>query len=303
MAVPDFQAFMRPILHLIQDGQEHRIRDLYEPLARHFSLTKEDVQELLPSGRQAKYANRILWAKFHLSKAGAVSSPSRGTVRMTEQGGRLLQQYPGSISMRELSTIPAYAQFVGRGKAADLPAEAQLTSIPPTTSPEEQLDALYTELNAALADDLLAQVTQLTPQQFEALVVQLLVAMGYGGTTRDAGQALGKSGDNGIDGLVKQDPLGLDKVYLQAKKWQNTVHSPEIRTFAGSLSYHKASKGVFLTTSGFSNGARETAERLGHIILIDGPRLAELMIQYGVGVVTHTTYALKRVDSEFFEGV
>lgn len=295
---------MRPILHLIQDGQDHRIRDLYEPLSRHFSLTNEEVQELLPSGQQAKYVNRILWAKFHLSKAGAVVSPSRGTVRITEQGRRLLQQHPNAVSMRELSTIPTYAQFVGRGKAsADPPAEPQPTSATSTTSPEEQLDALYAELNAALADDLLAQVTQLTPQQFEALVVQLLVAMGYGGTTRDAGQALGRSGDNGIDGLVKQDPLGLDKVYLQAKKWQNTVHSPEIRTFAGSLSYHKASKGVFLTTSSFSDGARETAERLGNIILIDGPRLAELMIQYGVGVIIRTTYALKRVDSEFFEGI
>lgn len=296
---------MRPILYLVQDGRDYRIRDLYEPLARHFSLTPEDIQELLPSGRQAKYANRILWAKTHLSKAGAVTSPSRGTVRITEQGRRLLQEYPDAISMRELSHIPSYADFVGREKGPDVPS---LTPEPPSPklpalSPEEQLDALYTELNAALADDLLAQVMQLTPQQFEALVVQLLVAMGYGGTTRDAGQALGRSGDNGIDGLVKQDPLGLDKVYLQAKKWQNTVHSPEIRTFAGSLSYHKASKGVFLTTSGFSDGARETAERLGNIILIDGPRLAELMIQYGVGVITRTTYQLKRVDSEFFEGI
>ncbi|MFC4452626.1 restriction endonuclease [Deinococcus sonorensis] len=170
-------------------------------------------------------------------------------------------------------------------------------------SPEEQLDALYRELNTALADELLAQVMQLSPQQFEVLVVQLLVAMGYGGTVKDAGEALGRSGDNGIDGTIKQDPLGLDRVYLQAKRWQNSVGSPEIRNFAGSLSYHKASKGVLLTTSDFSASARSTAQQIGNIILIDGPQLSRLMIEYGVGVLTRSTYQLKRIDSEFFEEI
>lgn len=304
MAVPDFQAFMRPILHLLEDGQEHRIRDLYEPLAQQFTLTPADLQELLPSGRQLRYANRILWAKFHLSKAGAVSSHARGRVQITEQGRRLLHEYPEALSMRELSTIAAYAEFVRSGRATVTlppPPDTEPSALPISVSPEEQLEALYAELNTSLAAELLEQVTQLSPGQFEVLVVRLLVAMGYGGSTRDAGEALGKTGDNGIDGVIKQDPLGLDRVYLQAKRWSGSVGSPEIRNFAESLSYHKASKGVFLTTSEFSPAARTTAQQIGNIILIDGPQLARLMIEYGVGVLTRATYQVRRVDSEFFE--
>lgn len=170
-------------------------------------------------------------------------------------------------------------------------------------SPDEQLDTLYAELSAALADELLTQVRTLTPQQFEILVVQLLVAMGYGGSVRDAGQALGRSGDNGIDGVVKQDPLGLDKVYVQAKQWANNVGSQEVRNFSGSLTYHKASKGVLITTAGFSSSATDTARQIGNIILIGGDTLAELMIQYGVGVITRSTYLVKKIDSNFFEGI
>lgn len=177
--------------------------------------------------------------------------------------------------------------------------------IPPThaESPDEQLDSLYAELSAALADELLTQVRALTPQQFEVLVVQLLVAMGYGGSVRDAGQALGRSGDNVIDGVVKQDPLGLDKVYVQAKQWANNVGSQEVRNFSGSLTYHKASKGVLITTAGFSSSATETARQIGNIILIGGDTLAELMIQYGVGVITRSTYLVKKIDSDFFDGI
>lgn len=295
---------MRPFLLLLHDGQERRIRDLYEPLAAHFSLTRDDVEELLPSGRQARFANRILWAKFHLSKAGAVSSPGRGTVALTEQGRRLLEQFPEAISMRDLGTVPDYARFIAGSRTAQppaLPHDEPASSPAASLSPDEQLDALHAELTASLASELLEQVMQLSPAQFEVLVVRLLVAMGYGGSTRDAGEALGKTGDNGIDGVVKQDPLGLDRVYLQAKRWQGGVGSPEIRTFAGSLSYHKASKGVFITTSHFSDNARKTAEQIGSIILVDGVQLARLMIEYGVGVLTRATYHVRRVDLEFFE--
>nr|WP_256488015.1 restriction endonuclease [Deinococcus sp. HSC-46F16] len=295
---------MRPFLLLLQDGQEHRIRDLYQPLAAHFSLTREDVEELLPSGRQARFANRILWAKFHLSKAGAVSSPGRGTVALTPQGRDLLEQFPTTISMRELSTVPQYAQFIAGGRTAQAPVPlqtAQPVAVEAALSPDEQLETLHADLNAALASELLEQVMQLSPTQFEVMVVRLLVAMGYGGSTRDAGEALGRTGDNGIDGVVKQDPLGLDRVYLQAKRWQGSVGSPEIRNFAGSLSYHKANKGVFITTSDFSENARKTAEQIGSIILVDGTQLSRLMIEYGVGVLTRATYHVRRIDSEFFE--
>lgn len=306
MAVPDYQSFMRPMLEKIADGKQHRIADLYQHLAQHFSLTQADTEELLPSGKQAKYHNRILWAKFHLDKAGALQTPNRGIIEITALGHEMLTKYPTSIGIHELSTIPAYAEFTRRNRErGSQPGTNTSTSDSAKDAsplpPAEQIDALYAELNASLAHELLTQVVKLTSTHFERLVVEVLVAMGYGGSVRDAGQALGKSGDNGIDGLIKQDPLGLDRIYLQAKRWQNTVHSPEIRTFSGSLTYHKATKGVFITTSSFSDGAQKTAAQIGNIILIDGETLARLMIDYGVGVLTRETYKIRRVDSEYFE--
>ncbi|GGI68484.1 restriction endonuclease [Deinococcus wulumuqiensis] len=304
MAVPDFQAFMRPILEKIDDGNPHRLSELYQRLAAFFALTPEDLEELLPSGKQAKYHNRILWAKFHLDRAGLLTTPARGVLQITELGRDFLRRYPQHIGMRELQTVPAYAEFIRRNRT---PAQAEPTpgalsaELSVGLAPAEQIDALYAELNTSLAEELLTQVSALSPAQFERLVVEVLVAMGYGGSVRDAGQALGRSGDNGIDGLIKQDPLGLDRIYLQAKRWQNTVHSPEIRTFSGSLTYHKAAKGVFITTSTFSEGARATAGQIGNIILLDGHALSRLMIEYGVGVLTRETYQIRRVDLEYFE--
>ncbi|GAA5512967.1 mrr restriction system protein [Deinococcus carri] len=304
MAVPDYQTFMRPLLKLLADGTTQRMRDIYAALATEFQLTESEMAELLPSGRQPTYMNRIGWAKTYLLKAGALESSQRGWVQVTERGRELLRTQP-EINARTLTAFAEFQEFQGTGavqaptQAAPLPDAAASPNT--LLSPEEQLAALYAELNKALAAELLSQVQELTPAQFERLVVEVLLAMGYGGSMRDAGQALGRSGDNGIDGLIKQDPLGLDRIYLQAKKWQNPVHSPEIRTFAGSLTYHKASKGVFLTTSTFSDGARTTAQQIGNIILIDGPQLAQLMIEYGVGVDIHSTYHVKRVNSGFFE--
>ncbi|UWX63039.1 restriction endonuclease [Deinococcus rubellus] len=305
MAVPDFQTFMRPMLEAVKNGQEYRIRDLYQPLRLVLQLSEADLQELLPSGKQAKYANRVLWAKFHLVKAGVLLSPTRGAVKITERGQQLLKEVPDRIDMKVLNRFPEYVAFRGSKQAIvngvnETETEPDhLKQIPP----DEQLDALYAELSAALADELLAQVRALTPQQFEILVVQLLVAMGYGGSVRDAGQALGRSGDNGIDGVVKQDPLGLDQVYVQAKQWANNVGSQEVRNFSGCLTYHKASKGVLITTAGFSSSATDTARQIGNIILIGGETLADLMIQYGVGVLTRSTYQVKKIDSDFFEGI
>nr|WP_221269523.1 restriction endonuclease [Deinococcus budaensis] len=296
---------MRPLLLALSDGQVWKMRDLYVRLAAEFGLDEAELAEMLPSGRQPTYMNRIGWAKTYLLKAGAVQSPQRGTVEITPRGRDLLTASPGGVTTKQLFAFPEFARFQGTahlepaqaGEETRAPAQQAL----PFLSPEEQFSTLYAELTASLADELLAQVQQLTPAQFERLVVEVLVALGYGGNVRDAGQALGRSGDNGIDGVIKQDPLGLDRIYLQAKRWQNTVHSPEIRTFSGSLTYHKASKGVFITTSGFSDGARNTASHIGSIILIDGPQLARLMIDSGVGVLTRETYRIHRVDSEFFE--
>ncbi|GAA4021177.1 restriction endonuclease [Deinococcus rubellus] len=293
------------MLEAVKNGQEYRIRDLYQPLRLVLQLSEADLQELLPSGKQAKYANRVLWAKFHLVKAGVLLSPTRGAVKITERGQQLLKEVPDRIDMKVLNRFPEYVAFRGSKQAIvngvnETETEPDhLKQIPP----DEQLDALYAELSAALADELLAQVRALTPQQFEILVVQLLVAMGYGGSVRDAGQALGRSGDNGIDGVVKQDPLGLDQVYVQAKQWANNVGSQEVRNFSGCLTYHKASKGVLITTAGFSSSATDTARQIGNIILIGGETLADLMIQYGVGVLTRSTYQVKKIDSDFFEGI
>ncbi|QFP75951.1 restriction endonuclease [Deinococcus sp. AJ005] len=305
MTVTDYQTLMRPLLESLQDGQTHSMQEVSAALAEQFQLTEVDLQEMLPSGRQATFANRVGWAKTYLAKAQVVETVVRGTVRLTARGRELLGRVPGRITQNDLKVYPEFQAFKETRRSGPTAqpqsnaADIQHTDI----SPDEQLDTLYAELSAALADELLTQVRALTPQQFEILVVQLLVAMGYGGSVRDAGQALGRSGDNGIDGVVKQDPLGLDKVYVQAKQWTNNVGSQEVRNFSGSLTYHKASKGVLITTAGFSSSATDTARQIGNIILIGGDTLAELMIQYGVGVITRSTYLVKKIDSDFFEGI
>lgn len=307
MAVPDYQTFMRPLLALLSDGQTRTMREVHAALAEQFHLTEADLAEMLPSGRQSTFMNRVGWAKTYLVKAGTLSSPQRASVAITPRGLALLQRFPERVSAKDLMQFDefmAFQQARTGGTRADDTSTARPHSSeasPESLSPEEQFSSLYAELNASLAAELLTQAQGLTPAQFERLVVEVLVAMGYGGSVRDAGQALGRSGDNGVDGLIKQDPLGLDRIYLQAKRWRDTVHSPEIRTFSGSLTYHKASKGVFITTSTFSEGARKTAAQIGNIILIDGEALARLMIDYGVGVSTRETYSIRRVDSEYFE--
>ena len=302
MAVPDYQSLMRPLLEALQDGEAHPIRDLSQRVATALNLTDEDLGEMLPSGKQATYANRLGWAKTYLSKSGALSSEGRGIVRLTERGRQLLASRSGRITQNDLQQFTEFRQFTAsRRQGSQVTSPSGSNAVPSPQSPEEHLSSLYADLTATLAEELLAQVKQLSPAQFERLVVEVLVAMGYGGSVRDAGQALGRSGDNGIDGLIKQDPLGLDRIYVQAKRWQNTVHSPEIRTFSGSLTYHKATKGVFITTSTFSDGAQATAQQIGNIILLGGEALSRLMIEYGVGMLTRETYQIRRIDAEYFE--
>lgn len=303
MTVPDFQSFFRPTLEALQDGQEYRWRDIRETVADLMEISQEDREDLVPSGAEPRYVNRINWTVTYLSKAGLLTSTKRGHGQISERGRALLKQKSGKIVTSDLDEYPEFLSFRTANRKSDTQEVAPAIAPVHSESPDEQLDTLYAELSAALADELLTQVRALTPQQFEILVVQLLVAMGYGGSVRDAGQALGRSGDNGIDGVVKQDPLGLDKVYVQAKQWANNVGSQEVRNFSGSLTYHKASKGVLITTAGFSSSATDTARQIGNIILIGGDTLADLMIQYGVGVITRSTYLVKKIDSDFFEGI
>lgn len=296
MPIPDFQSIMLPLLKLTADRQEHRRQDVAEPLAAQLGVTPEEQTKLLPSKRQEVFVNRIHWARFHLAKAGLLESPRRGVFRITDRGLQVLEAPPARITIAFLQRFPEFAEFRTASRPADVrdPDEE--------ATPEETIEAAYQQRRDALASELLTQVKQATPPFFERLVVELLVAMGYGGSRTDAGQALGKSGDGGVDGIIKEDRLGLDVIYLQAKRWADAVVGrPDIQQFAGALQGNRARKGVFITTSTFSKEARDYVSRLeSKIILIDGKDLAYLMIDHDVGVTLERTYEIKRVDTDFF---
>jgi restriction system protein len=296
MPIPDYQACMLPLLESIADGKEHVLRDVTKAIADRFGLTENERQELLPSGQQPIIANRVAWAKTYLKKAGLISQPSRGVIRITAEGMAALKKKPTRIDNDFLSRYPAFAGFLGR-TTTEPPTETKSD----TATPEESLEASYQTLRNTLVDELLERVKACSPQFFERLVVDLLVAMGYGGSLADAGQVVGRTGDGGIDGLIKEDKLGLDVLCIQAKKWDKTVGSSEVREFAGSMDGYRARKGVLITTAAFSRDAKEFVDRIERkIVLIDGIHLAELMIDYGIGVETAHTYVLKKVDQDYF---
>ncbi len=297
MSVPDYQSIMLPLLTIAGDGQEHSHREVIEALASQFSLTTDDRKELLPSGRQAKFDNRVGWARTYLKKAGLLESPGRGTFRITERGVEVLQSDLPQISAKFLRQFPEFVEFQRGKKASDKGEEAD----EPDETPEEVLESSYQGLRSDLAQDLLQRVLACSPQFFENLVVDLLVVMGYGGSRKDAGEAVGQSGDAGIDGMIKEDRLGLDVVYIQAKRWKDTVGRPVVQTFAGSLEGQRASKGVLITTSSFSEAAQDYVKRIQKkIVLIDGEELAGLMIDHGIGVSNVTTYTVKQLDTDYF---
>lgn len=269
-------------------------------MAKEFSLTEPELAEMLPSGKQAKFVNRLAWAKSYLKQAGLLETTARGVFRITKRGKSVLAENPVRIDMKFLGRFPEYQAF--RSAQRDRNAKESIISEElQEDTPEELLESGYRQLRISLAVELLSQVKVASPAFFERMVVDLLLRMGYGGTLQDAGQVIGKSGDGGIDGIIKEDRLGLDVIYIQAKRWDNDVGSSEIRNFIGALSVHKAEKGVFITTSGFNKNARDTAAKVSSkIVLIDGAALAELMIDFGLGVTTVNTYEIKRVDSDFF---
>lgn len=305
MAVPPFQDFMLPFLQHIADGKEHRITELFDHLAAAFALGEEDLKDLLPSGRETRFKNRVYWTRVHLGQAKLLDSTGRGRFRITDRGRQLLATKPARIDLRTLSQYPEFQEFRGRAAAAEdqavlpLPASSEPLS---AQSPEEQLESSYQLLRRQLAQTLLTTVRKAPPEFFEQLVVDLLVAMGYGGSRVDAGQAVGQSGDGGIDGIIKEDRLGLDIVYLQAKRWTDAVGSPEVRNFTGSLEGHGAQKGVLITTSKFTRDAIEFAKRLQQkkLVLIDGEKLADLMMDFGVGVSRVATYTVLKLDPDYF---
>lgn len=302
MPVPDYQKFLYPILRCIADGNEHKIRDIYEQAADIFGLTEDERAERIPSGTQQLYKNRIGWAKTYLKKAGFIISPRRGIIQITERGKGVLQENPEIIDTAYLKKFEEFQAFFGANtNHSDTIEEVNVVTADQT--PQEIIGLSYQNIRTQVADELLEQIANCTPAFFERLVLDLLVAMGYGGSIQDAAKAVGRSGDDGIDGIIKEDKLGLDFVLIQAKKWKNTVGRPEIQAFVGSLAGNRAKKGVFITTSRFSREAREYVKRIEQrVVLIDGEQLSRLMIDHDIGVSEEERYIVKRIDMDYFEG-
>lgn len=303
MAVPDFQTFLRPMLEAVSDGQAHKIHDLSPTISARFKLTEADLEELLPSGKQTRFINRVQWAATFLNAAKLIERKSRGVIAITPRGKDELSVAPTKITVSYLMKYPEFKKFRGFGTDSQVPL-TPVVEQSETVTPAEQIEIAYQNIRKSLAIELLDKVKASSPSFFERLVVDLLVQMGYGGSRADAGQAIGKTGDGGIDGIIKEDRLGLDLVAIQAKRYTNTtVGRPDVQAFSGSLDGQGAKKGVFITTSQFSQDAKDYVKRLGDkkIILIDGEQLAELMIDFNVATVTHETYEVKRIDLDFFE--
>jgi len=301
MAIPDYQSIMLPLLRFSEDGEVHRFREAVEALAQRFELSEEERRDLLPSGQQPIFDNRVGWAKTYMVKAGLLESPKRGLFQITNRGREVLSQNPATINVSFLEQFEEFVAFRKlRHKKSDT-HEDKPEVIDSEGTPEELLETAYQALRDGLGSEILDAIMGRSPIFFERLVVDLLVRMGYGGSRREAGQAIGRSGDEGIDGIIKEDRLGLDIIYVQAKRWENVVGRPEVQKFAGALQGQRARKGIFITTSQFSREAVDYASRIdSKIILIDGQRLVELMIDHGVGVTTEATYELKRMDSDYF---
>ncbi len=300
MSIPDYQSLMLPLLRQTSDKQEHSFPDLVDALAAESRLTDVERRELLPSGGQFIFANRVGWARTYMKKAGLLSAPKRGVVQITNRGLQVLSENPDRIDNTVLRKFPEFLEFQS-AKAGDA-KEAPLATVDEQLDPQENIEAAYRKIEEQLADDLLARIKGCTWDFFERLVVDLLLKMGYGGSRLDAGKAFQKSRDGGVDGVIKEDKLGLGEIYIQAKRWdEGQVGSKDIQAFVGALQGKKAHKGVFITTSGFSKPAEEYARSVqDKVILINGPKLADLLIEHGVGVSTVASYEIKKIDSDYF---
>lgn len=303
MPLPDFQTLMRPLLELHVDGAEKTQAELRDALAHRFELTEEDLAERLPSGTARTFVNRVAWASTHMKEAGLLVKPRRGISKVTERGRAVLRDYPERVDMSVLEQFPEYIEFRTRSSGRRRVTQPQDTAtlLVSTQTPEETIEAAYSEIRTALAEDLLGRLIERDDRFFEEVVLDVLVALGYGGSKPDAAERVGRSGDGGIDGVIREDTLGLDAIYVQAKKWaaERTVGPREIREFLGALQDIEATKGIFITTSNFSTEARELARRR-RIVLIDGLELAARMVDSGVGVTTLKAYELKRTDEDYF---
>lgn len=300
--IPDYQSIMLPLLRYISDNREHKMRDVTDALASKLGVTEEEKKELLPSGAAPVFYNRTAWAKTYLKKAGLIDSPKQGIVVITKRGRDVLKKNPSEIDVKFLRQFSEFVDFQTAKRDGD-GSESGLADDNSTQTPEEALETAYQKIRKSLAQDILNKVISLSPEFFEKLVVELLVKMGYGGSIKDAGKAVGKSGDEGIDGTIKEDKLGLDIIYIQAKKWQqgNFVGRPELQKFVGALAGQGAKKGIFITTSTFTKDALNYIPRNEtKIVLINGVQLSQLMIDYNLGVTSVSSYEVKRIDSDYF---
>jgi len=297
------QDIQLPLLKFVADKEEHSIRSAIDHLARIFNLSEEEKKKILPSRTYRVFDNRVGWAQSQLKAAGLIQSPKRGYLRITERGATVLKQEPPRIDNEFLLQFDGFAKFIGRTKVAKKGTSADTESNVIDRPPQETIEESYQRIKEKLIEELLDKVTKSPPDFFEKLVVELLVKMGYGGSVEDAGEAVGKSGDGGIDGVIKEDRLGLGVIYVQAKRYKDaTVGSKPVRDFLGALDIKGATKGVFITTSTFSNSATENESRTGKkIVFIDGRKLAELMFEYDIGVTSESIYKIKKIDSDYFE--
>jgi restriction system protein len=300
MGVPDFQSFFKPLLEFAADGEEHSIREARQVIARSMNLSEADLSELLPSGTQTKSDNRVAWARSYFVQAKVIESTRRGYFRITDRGRELLAKRHSRIDIRILDQCPEFVEFHSPSRDNDSQASRDIAPTQ-TETPEETLQKAYQNIRNELRAELLSRVKSNSPRFFELLVVDLMIAMGYGGSKVDAGKALGQTGDEGVDGMIKEDRLGLDVIYLQAKRWEGTVGRPEIHRFVGALHGKRARKGVFITSGRFSEDAVEYVNNIDpKVILIDGRVLSDLMIDFDLGTTTAANYELKKIDSDYF---
>jgi len=305
--IPDFQTIMLPLLKKLGNGEEYKLDVIVELMAKEFKISNEQRKELLPSGQTFVFGSRVGWARTYLKKAGLIETPKRGYLRITDNGLNVLKQNPSGINITYLKRFPEFIEWQNT-KKEDSQNGIETSVLQPESisaqTPEELLESSYQSIRKDLAQDILDKILNLSPAFFERLVVELLVKMGYGGSIQDAGRAIGKSGDEGIDGTIKEDKLGLDVIYIQAKRWKpgNVIGRPEIHKFIGALVGQGSKKGIFITTSSFTKDAIEFIPRNEtKVVLIDGMQLSQLMIDYNVGVTSQHLYEIKRIDNDYFE--
>ncbi len=297
MPIPDFQTLMLPLLRHLADGAERNNQESLDALGNEFSLSDVERTQLLPSGQQTIFRNRVAWAKSYLKRAGLVGSPRRGIYQITDRGREILARSPQRIDLKFLAPLIGHKETKG---PSNIEIEAGIAQLEKMT-PEEHIALGYQQIREELSAEVLRRVKECPPEFFEQLVIDLLLSMGYGGSRQDAGRAVGRSGDGGIDGIIKEDRLGLDAIFIQAKRWEGTVGRPEIQKFAGALQGQRARKGILITTSSFTKEAREFVSTIeNRIILVDGETLAGLMIDHNIGVAEVGTYIVRRIDSDYF---